>query len=65
MGREMKQVVVIPEHHRTSCVRPVLGQGQGEATGIQRDKIRKKELRLEEGQGVGRGFLLVNLVLIN
>ena len=46
------------EHHRTSCVRPVDGQGQGGATGRQRDMIRKKKkLRLEEGQGVGRGFL--------
>ena len=54
------------EHHRTSCVRPVDGQGQGGATGRQRDRIRKKKkLRLEEGQGVGKGFLLVNLVLIN
>ena len=45
-------------HHRTSCVRPVDGQGQGGATGRQRDRIRKKKkLRLEEGQCVGKGFI--------
>ena len=46
-------------------VRAKEGPQEDRGSGIIIQIRKKKKLRLEEDQGVGKGLLLVNLVLIN